>query len=254
MGGFISLIFYIWPFGAKRGYSITYFKEYRRDVNGTQTNLDCEAFTVKSKTDDMHYYKPKEIDDDSQFKSDSDVENKISMENINSYSIKLNEEPNNAMQNSEDRNVSNIGCVMSILSGTNIINSNMYGCSEVNWTDTHLQVQPGLNILAVCKNVECKFFLKDVMCPNGLYPERNGYCSFDREIHKVNCPICKQQIRVDNSFGFCFFECKFEIRYKLNDGKRGKIEKKASNNMITFAKCSSYLSGHVRYLELQFIN
>ena len=142
----------------------------------------------------------------------------------------------------------------SMIAATNIINGHKYGSCEVNWTDSHLQVQHGLNILAVCKNVECKLYLKDILCPKGLYPDENGYCSFDVEIHKVKCPICKQRIRADNSFGFCFYECKFEMSYMLDDDTSDKMKMKASNNKLLFAKCSNNLNGHLQYLDIQFQN
>ena len=75
------------------------------------------------------------------------------------------------------------------LAGTNIIEPTKYGSCEVDWTDPHHPVVPGLNILAVCKNDHCEFHLKDAMCPKGIYPENNGYCSFDKDIHKVHCPV-----------------------------------------------------------------
>ena len=145
-----------------------------------------------------------------------------------------------------------INNIATMLAGTNIIDPTKYGSCEVSWNDPHLQVLPGLNILAVCRNIDCKFHLKDVMCPKGIYPENNGYCPFDKEIHKVHCPVCKQRIKFDNSFGYCFYQCKFEIKYMLDNNNSGKLNMEASNNTLIFAKCSNSISGHLQYLELQF--
>ena len=141
--------------------------------------------------------------------------------------------------------------IFNLLSGTNITKANEYCCREVDWTEKHLQVELGLNILATCKNVDCPFYLDGVICPRGLFPARKGHCSFDREIHKVACPICKQKIAPDLSFGIGFYGCKFELEFMLADGTEHLIPFEAVGNTFVMTKCSSYSSGPFLYLEIR---
>ena len=64
---------------------------------------------------------------------------------------------------------------------------------------------------------------------------------------------CEQRIKVDNSFGYCFYQCKFEISYMLDDNNSGEFKLEASNKKLKFAKVSNNIHGHLQYLELQFL-
>ena len=141
--------------------------------------------------------------------------------------------------------------VFSLLERTNITNANDYGYCEVVWTERHLQVEPGLNILATCKNVDCPCYLSGVICPRGLFQARKGYCSFDREIHSVTCPICKHRIAPDISFGIGFYRCEVELDFMLTDGIECQIPIEALYNTFVMTKCCNYSSGSFQYLEIR---
>ena len=141
--------------------------------------------------------------------------------------------------------------VFSLLEGTNITKADGYCCCEVDWSEKHLQVEPGLNILATCKNIDCICYLKGVICPRGLFQARKGYCSFDREIHGVTCPICKQRIAADISFGVGFYRCEVVVEFMLTDGIECQIPFEALYNTFVITKCNSYSSGPFLYMEMR---
>ena len=137
-----------------------------------------------------------------------------------------------------------------LLAGTDITDKHFYSRATVDWREQHLQVLPGVNILAICKNYECSMYLENVICPKGLYPERNGYCSMDSEIFKIKCPVCKKRIPPDRSIGIGFFRCAFKVSYMLRASKHRSVEMKATGDSLVFAKCSKPNDEMFLYLEL----
>ncbi|KAI6650471.1 hypothetical protein LOD99_5908 [Oopsacas minuta] len=136
------------------------------------------------------------------------------------------------------------------LPSTDITDRYSYARVSVDWSEKHLQIVPGANLLATCKNFECEFFLKDVICPRGLYPERNGYCPMDGEIYRIKCPICKQRITPDASIGIGFFRCVFKVSYMLRASKGRTVELKAAGDTLVFAKCSKFTNELFLYLDI----
>ena len=122
---------------------------------------------------------------------------------------------------------------------------------EYNWMERHLKLEQGLNLLADCKNCDCKHFMQGVVCPRGMFRDRNGYCPLDMEMYKAKCPTCKQKISPDESFGFGFYDCDFQITYKLVEQKKHIMIQKGSENVFYFRKLSvscnvfKYLEGKI---------
>ena len=121
---------------------------------------------------------------------------------------------------------------------------------EYNWKERHLKLEQGLNLLALCKNYDCVNHIEGVVCPRGIFRDRNGYCPLDMELYKVKCPSCKQRIIPDESFGFGFYDCDFEISYKLVEQKEHRMKQEGSANIFYFRKLS--VSWNLfEYLEAQ---
>ena len=137
-----------------------------------------------------------------------------------------------------------------MLAGTDITNEHFYNRITVNWREQQLQVVPGVNFLATCENNECPMYLKNVICPKGLYPERKGYCSMDSEIFKIKCPVCKKRIFPDRSFGIGFFRCAFKVSYMLRASQQRSVEMRATGDTLVFAECSKPNDEMFLYLEL----
>ena len=140
--------------------------------------------------------------------------------------------------------------IFELLAETDISEKFGYKRMPVDWTDTHLQVTPGVNLLVMCKNYKCDFYLKNVICRRGLYPERNGYCPMDREIFMIKCPICKLPISPDASIGIGFYKCEFEVSFMLRSRESRSIELCASGDTLVYAKCSKANNEKFLYLEI----
>ena len=138
-----------------------------------------------------------------------------------------------------------------MLAGTDISSKHCYNTITVDWREQHLQVVPGVNFLATCKNYECSMYLENVICPKGLYPERNGYCSMDSEIFKIKCPVCRKRISPDRSIGIGFFRCTFKVSYMLRASKHRSVEMRATGETLMLAKCSKPNDEMFLYLELR---
>ena len=136
------------------------------------------------------------------------------------------------------------------LSGSDITDPLFHRRVQVNWDDQHLQVAPGMNYLAVCKNVECKMLLKNVISPRGLFPERNGYCALDREIYRIKCPVCQKPIHPDGSVGIGFFKCKFQVSYMLKASRKKSIDSRAEGECLVFGKCRKSSQEMFQYLDI----
>ena len=108
--------------------------------------------------------------------------------------------------------------------------------AEYNWSEKHLRLVPGLNILATCKNIECTKHLEGVVCPRGWFPERKGYCPLDGEVFNATCPQCKKSIIPDDSLGFGFYNCSFQLTYKLHKQPKHTTEIMKKENTIYFGK------------------
>eukprot|EP00800_Vazella_pourtalesii_P015677 TRINITY_DN4297_c0_g1_i7.p1 TRINITY_DN4297_c0_g1~~TRINITY_DN4297_c0_g1_i7.p1 ORF type:complete len:314 (-),score=36.27 TRINITY_DN4297_c0_g1_i7:161-1102(-) len=121
---------------------------------------------------------------------------------------------------------------------------------EYNWMERHLKLEQGLNLLADCKNCDCEHFMQGVVCPRGMFRDRNGYCPLDMELYKAKCPTCKQKISPDESFGFGFYNCDFQITYKLFQQKEYRMRQEGSGNIFYFRKLS-VLANLFEYLEAQ---
>ena len=109
--------------------------------------------------------------------------------------------------------------------------------AEYNWSEKHLRLVPGLNILAICTNFDCTKYLEGVVCPRGWFPERKGYCPLDGEVFNATCPLCKISITPDNSLGFGFYNCDFQLTYKLHKQPKHTTEIMKKENTIYFGKC-----------------
>eukprot|EP00800_Vazella_pourtalesii_P015676 TRINITY_DN4297_c0_g1_i6.p1 TRINITY_DN4297_c0_g1~~TRINITY_DN4297_c0_g1_i6.p1 ORF type:complete len:277 (-),score=29.99 TRINITY_DN4297_c0_g1_i6:161-955(-) len=121
---------------------------------------------------------------------------------------------------------------------------------KFNWKERHLKLEQGLNLLADCKNCDCEHFMQGVVCPRGMFRDRNGYCPLDMELYKAKCPTCKQKISPDESFGFGFYNCDFQITYKLFQQKEYRMRQEGSGNIFYFRKLS-VLANLFEYLEAQ---
>ena len=143
------------------------------------------------------------------------------------------------------------GKLFDLLTGTDITNKLFYSRFTVDWREQHLQVVPGVNFLATCKNYECSMYLENVICPKGLYLERNGYCSMDSEIFKIKCPVCRKRISPDRSIGIGFFRCAFKVSYMLRASKHRSVEMRATGETLMLAKCSKPNDEMFLYLELR---
>ena len=121
---------------------------------------------------------------------------------------------------------------------------------KYNWTERYLRLEQGLNLLANCKNCDCKNYIQGVVCPRGMFRDRNGYCPLDMELYKVKCPTCRQRITPDESFGFGFYDCNFQITYKLVGQKEYKMRQEGRHKVFYFRKLS--VSWNLfEYLEAQ---
>ena len=107
---------------------------------------------------------------------------------------------------------------------------------KYDWTETHLKLERGLNILATCKNDECALHMEGIVCPRGSFVDRNGYCTLDMELFKVICPRCKQNITPDESFGFGFYDCSFKLTYRLVSQQEHRTSVDGNSGLFYFGK------------------
>ena len=121
---------------------------------------------------------------------------------------------------------------------------------EYDWTEIHLKLERGLNILATCKNYKCTLGMGGVVCPRGTFTARNGYCTLDKETFKVICPKCKQSIRPDESFGLGFYECSFQLTYRLVNQPEHQTRIAGKPNVFYFGKLCPFRE-RFTYLEAQ---
>ena len=130
--------------------------------------------------------------------------------------------------------------IFDILQNYYTVSNNELGFIAVtyNWKERHLKLEQGLNLLANCKNCDCENFIQGVVCPRGMFRDRNGYCPLDMELYKVKCPTCKQRITPDGSFGFGFYNCDFQITYKLVGQKEHKMRQEGRYKVFYFRKLS----------------
>ena len=136
------------------------------------------------------------------------------------------------------------------LAATDITNKSGYKQIQVDWTERHLQVTPGVNLLVMCKNDLCEFYLNNVICPRGLYPDRNGYCPMDREMFMIKCPICKLPISPDASVGIGFYRCEFQISYMMRSAKSRSVELSATGDTLVYAKFGKANNEKFLYLDV----
>ena len=151
-----------------------------------------------------------------------------------------------------EKYVSENNDIFRILQDCYTVNNNELGfiAVEYNWKERHLKLEQGLNLLALCKNCDCDYHIEGVICPRGMFRNRNGYCPLDMELYKVKCPSCKQRIIPDESFGFGFYDCDFEITYKLVEQKEHRMKQEGSANIFYFRKLS-VLANIFEYFEAQ---
>ena len=151
-----------------------------------------------------------------------------------------------------EENVSENNDIFKILQNCYTVANNELGFIAVtyNWAERYLKLEQGLNLLANCKNCDCGNYIQGVVCPRGMFRDRNGYCPLDMELYKVKCPTCKQRITPDESFGFGFYDCDFQITYKLVGQKEYKMRQEGRCNMFYFRKLS-ILANFFEYLEAQ---
>ncbi|KAI6650470.1 hypothetical protein LOD99_5907 [Oopsacas minuta] len=119
---------------------------------------------------------------------------------------------------------------------------------KYNWPQRHLTLVQGLNLLVTCKNHECEQYMQGVVCPRGMFSDRNGYCPLDSELYKAKCPTCKLKITPDESFGFGFYQCSFQLTYMLMDQREYRMKLENSSKIFYFRRFS-ILSSKFRFME-----
>ncbi|KAI6650473.1 hypothetical protein LOD99_5910 [Oopsacas minuta] len=124
---------------------------------------------------------------------------------------------------------------------------------EDNWSKCAIAPIPGINLIAVCKNLEIHDTLKTIICPMGMFVGANGYCSVDREIYRLTCPQCKFKIIPDNSLCLAFYQCKYTITYqteKMNSKSGETIEGIVKDNELVYGRVFNTDGTPFNYLEV----
>ena len=138
------------------------------------------------------------------------------------------------------------------LDQTNLTNPSDY-CTllfGIDIDNNTMDIQPGINFLAYCNNLNFHDKIAAVVIPKGYYTDSNCQFTVNEELWELICPKCKQPISGNNLQGIGFSQCCVRIKYRLVDGVNDEIALKASNNEFSFAKLSP--PGNVRYFYVKF--
>ena len=138
------------------------------------------------------------------------------------------------------------------LDQTNLTNPSDY-CTllfGIDIDNNTMDIQPGINFLAYCNNLNFHDKIVAVVIPKGYYTDSNCQFTVNEELWELICPKCKQPISGNNLQGIGFSQCSVRIKYRLVDGVNDEIALKASYNEFSFAKLSP--PGNVRYFYVKF--
>ena len=136
------------------------------------------------------------------------------------------------------------------LDQTLLTNPSNYYYLKVHDRVDNIDIQPGVNFLAYCSNLEFHDGFIPVIIPKGYYTNYNGQFTLNEELWELVCPKCKQPISGNNPQGIGFRQCNVRVKYRDVNRVTGAFTLNVPNDSFAFAKISQ--SGNVRYHYVKF--
>lgn len=129
-----------------------------------------------------------------------------------------------------------------------IFNKNSdYDSNQKNNTPLWKIVQPGLNLVGECKNIQCDAYEKRIRIPKGI-----GSFNINKECKISHCPSCEKTAANVNNLGF--FRCYFSINGSYRNENNNPVEVKRERKRAPDNKLLCYEGENTQkwlYLEIK---
>ncbi|KAI6658027.1 hypothetical protein LOD99_15741 [Oopsacas minuta] len=120
-------------------------------------------------------------------------------------------------------------------------------------TKTWRKVLPGICFVGICLEKGCKASGDLVVVNKEFYKDKAGCCVANVEIHRLNCPICKEQIDTKSLMGVGLYKCKAIVETMHKTGEKEKKHKYEIKSEDFLYAYSVNDKGKIKYQYIEII-